>query len=113
MNCYGIYINRVFYFECVSLFSFYDLEMLLLSFIVILFCLYLYSLFAKRGMEGRRSQERGTSQGRSMSHRRGVRQVQEPREERDVMAEQQPEPRAEGGDQVATPIQQMTNILAR
>ena len=52
-------------------------------------------------MEGRGSQERGASRGRGVSHGRGGRQVQEPRETRDAAAEQQQEPRAEIGDQVA------------
>ena len=43
-------------------------------------------------MEGRRSQGRGASRGR------GGRQVQEPREARDTVAEQRQEPRTEVGD---------------
>nr|XP_027124258.1 uncharacterized protein LOC113740948 [Coffea arabica] len=39
--------------------------------------------------------------------------VREPREERGETVEPQPGPRAEGRDQVATAIQQITNILAR
>ena len=52
------------------------------------------------GMEGRRSQGREASWGRGASRGRGGRQVQEPRETRDAVAEQQQEPRAEAGDQV-------------
>ena len=108
-----MYIKKVCYFKCVLLFLFYDLEILVPSFIAILFCLYLYSPFFKRGMEGRWNQGRETSRGRGPNRGRGVRQVQESKEERDATAEQQLEPRVEGGDQVATAIQQMTNILAR
>ena len=61
----------------------------------------------EKGTEGRRSRGRGASRAR------GVRQAQEPREERETAAEQDREPRVETGDQVATAIQQMTNILAR
>ena len=68
-------------------------------------------------MEGRRSQDRGTAGGRGSSCGRGVRQVQGPaqesREERGTTVEPQPRPQAEGGDHMATAIQQMTNILAR
>ncbi|CDP17653.1 unnamed protein product [Coffea canephora] len=39
--------------------------------------------------------------------------MREPREERGETVEPQPGPRVERGDQVATTIQQMTNILAR
>ena len=62
-------------------------------------------------MEGRRSQGRGTSRERGSNRGRRAKQVQESREEKDAIAEQQPESRAEGGDQVAIAIQQMTNIL--
>ena len=68
-------------------------------------------------MEGRRSQARGTNRGRGPSRGRGGRQAQEPvrepREEGEATIEPQPGPQAVGGDQVATAIQQMTNILAR
>ena len=57
-------------------------------------------------MEGRRSHGRGASRGR------GVRQSQEPRNKREIVAEQDRRPRIEAGDQVATAIQQMTTILA-
>ena len=58
-------------------------------------------------MEGRRSRGRGVNRGR------GARQAQEPREEREVAAKQQHEPWTETGDQVATAIQRMTDILVR
>ncbi|XP_027150293.1 UDP-glycosyltransferase 71E1-like [Coffea eugenioides] len=58
-------------------------------------------------MEGRRSRGCGASRGR------GVRQAQEPRNERETAAKQDCGPRVEAGDQVATAIQQMTNILTR
>ncbi|XP_071921801.1 uncharacterized protein [Coffea arabica] len=68
-------------------------------------------------MEGRRSQDQGATRGRGSNRQRGGRQAQEPvqesRGERSGTAEPQPGPRVEGGDQVATAIQQMTNILAR
>ena len=112
-----MHIRRVFYFKCALLFSFYDLKILLSRFIATLFCLYLYSLFFKKGMEGRRSQGHGTSRGRSSNRGHGARRVQEqiqkPREERGATVEPQPGFRGEGEDQVATAIQQMTNILAR
>ena len=67
-------------------------------------------------MEGRRSQGRGTIRGCGSSRGRGTRQAQEPvresREERGETVEPQPGPQAVRGDQVATAIQQMTNILA-
>ena len=62
-------------------------------------------------MEGRRSQGRGTSRRRGA--RRVQEPVQEPREERGATAEQQPELKVEGEDQIATAIQQITNILTR
>ena len=58
-------------------------------------------------MEGRRSRGRGVSRGR------GTRQTQEPRKERETVTGQERGPRVEAGDQVATAIQQMTNILER
>ena len=68
-------------------------------------------------MEGRRSQDQGVSRGRGSNRGRRGRQaqepVQEPRGERSGTAEPQLGPRAEWGDQVATAIQQMTNILTR
>ena len=68
-------------------------------------------------MKGRRSQDQGATRGRGSNRGRGGRQAQEPvqelRGERNGIVEPQPGPRAEGGDQVATAIQQMTNILAR
>ena len=68
-------------------------------------------------MEGRRSQDQEATRGRGSNRGPGDRQAQEPgqepRGERSGTAEPQPGPRAEGGDQVATAIQQMTNILAR
>nr|XP_027124232.1 uncharacterized protein LOC113740917 [Coffea arabica] len=64
-------------------------------------------------MEGRRSQGQGASRGREASRGRGGRQVQEPRETRVAVAEQQQEPRAESGDQVPTAIQQMANTLVQ
>ena len=56
-------------------------------------------------MEGRRS--RGRRRGR------GTKRAQEPKEERETLAKQEHGPRIEIGDQMATAIQQMTNILAR
>ena len=56
-------------------------------------------------MEGRRSQGRGRG--------RGTKRAQEPREEREIRVEQEQGPRVEAGDQMATAMQQMTNILAR
>ena len=56
-------------------------------------------------MKGRRSRGRGRG--------RGTKRAQEPREERETTAEQEQGPRVEAGDQMATAIQQMTNILAR
>ena len=89
-------IFNVFYY-----FSFYDLKMLLSNFIATLFFLYLYRLLFKRGMEGRRSQGRGTTRGRGSSRGRGARQAQEPvrepREERGETVEPQPGPQAVGG----------------
>ena len=58
-------------------------------------------------MEGRRSYGRGVDRGRV------ARQSQEPRNERETAAEQDRGPRVKVGDQVATAIQQITNILAR
>mgnify|MGYP004722005523 CR=1 FL=1 len=60
-------------------------------------------------MEDRRSQDHGTTRERGSSRSRGARQAQE----RGITVESQPGPQAEGEDQVATTIQQMTNILAR
>ena len=57
-------------------------------------------------MEGRRSRGRGINRGR------GVRQTQEPRDEREAAAKQQHKPQVEVGDQVTTAIQRMTDILA-
>ena len=56
-------------------------------------------------MEGRRSRGRGRG--------RGVKRAQELREERETSVEQRQGPRVEAGDQMATAVQQMTNILAR
>ena len=56
-------------------------------------------------MDGRRSRGRGRG--------RGNKRAQEPREERETTAAQEQGPRVEAGDQMATAIQQMTNILAR
>ena len=55
--------------------------------------------------------ERRRNRGQGVSRGRGARQAQEPREEREVAAKQQHEPWAETGDQVATGIQRMTDIL--
>ena len=56
-------------------------------------------------MKGRRSRGRGRG--------RGTKRAQEPREERETTVEREQGPRVEAGDQMATAIQQMTNILAR
>ncbi|XP_027150344.1 uncharacterized protein LOC113750581 [Coffea eugenioides] len=68
-------------------------------------------------MEGRRNQRYGTTRGRGSNRSRGARQAQElvweSREERGETVEPQSRRRTEGEDQVATAIQQMTNILAR
>ncbi|XP_071929077.1 uncharacterized protein [Coffea arabica] len=56
-------------------------------------------------MDGRRSRGRGRG--------RGNKRAQEPREERETTAAQEQGPRVEPGDQMATAIQQMTNILTR
>ena len=89
-------IFNVFYY-----FSLYDLKIFLSNFITTLFFLYLYRLLFKRGMEGRRSQRRGTTRGHGSSRGRGTRQAQEPvqesREERGETVEAQLGPRAEGG----------------
>ncbi|XP_071914134.1 uncharacterized protein [Coffea arabica] len=68
-------------------------------------------------MEDKRSQTKKANRERGSRQDHEGEQVQEPvpepREEREAAVEQQPEPQTAGGDQVATVIQQMTNILAR
>ena len=68
-------------------------------------------------MEGRRSQDQEATRGRGSHRGRGGKQTQgptqEPRGERGETSGPQPEPQVIGGDQVATAIQQMTNIFAR
>ena len=84
------------FFHSIALFLFAYIDM----YIALLFsCLCLSRLFYE-GMDG------GRSRGRK------PRQQQELREEREAATEQNREPRAEVGDQVATAIQRMTNILA-
>ena len=58
-------------------------------------------------MKDRRNQGRWASRGRVVG------QVQEPKEEGGAVAEQQREPMVKVGNQVATAIQKMTDILAR
>ncbi|XP_027157100.1 uncharacterized protein LOC113758443 [Coffea eugenioides] len=65
----------------------------------------------KRGRTKKANRERGSRRGREGEQVQEP--VPEPREEREAAVEQQPEPQNAGGDQVATAIQQMTNILAR
>ncbi|XP_071924797.1 uncharacterized protein [Coffea arabica] len=68
-------------------------------------------------MEDKRSRTKKTNRERGSRRGREGEQVQEPVpepiEEREAAVEQQPEPQTAGGDQVATAIQQMTNILTR
>ncbi|XP_071939113.1 uncharacterized protein [Coffea arabica] len=68
-------------------------------------------------MEDKRSRTKKTNRERGSRRGREGEQVQEPVpepiEEREAAVEQQPEPQTTGEDQVATAIQQMTNILTR
>lgn len=96
--CY-IYDVRVFLIFSL-LFWLYIADLFLLMYMHIVY-------FNKRSMEGRRSQ------GCEGNHGCGACSSQGPREEREVIVEQQHEPRAKVGDQIAMTIQRITYILVR